>query len=70
MTTAKQDFKQNRMNGTSFVSIQMLLKLVAVNTFIEDSTFTSDVLDPKYLYNFESFKPYRATRNMNRGLKE
>lgn len=48
----------------------MLLKLVAVNTFIEDSTFTSDVLDPKYLYNFESFKPYRAMRNMNRGLKE
>lgn len=33
----------------------MLLKLVVVDTFIQDSTMASDVLGPKYAYVFESF---------------
>lgn len=70
MIIDKQDFKQNRTKGKTLVSVQMLLKLVVVNTFIQDSAFTSDVLGPKYLYNFESFWPYRATGNLNRGWEE
>lgn len=40
-----------RIKGRHFVaSIQILLKLVVVDTFIQDCTMTSDVLGPKYMY--------------------
>lgn len=45
-----------RIKGRNFVaSIQILLKLMVVYTFIQDPTMTSDVLGPKYMYIFESF---------------
>lgn len=46
---------QNGIKGRSLASVQMLLKLVVVNTFIQDSTFTSDVSGPRYMYISQSF---------------